>query len=140
MSQDRIAIIYDRASSQGQKDNFARGDAARLYRLAEQRGLRWELRQEIKSGEEIANRPVMRGILDEIADAQVAALIVQDFTRLSRAKMASTGASSGSSVAITAVSSSRRKRSTTSARTPTTTWPTCSSSSASGRSGRASGQ
>jgi DNA invertase Pin-like site-specific DNA recombinase len=84
MPQDRIAIVYDRASSSGQKDNFARGDAARLYRLAEHRGLRWELRQEIKSGEEIANRPVMRGILDEIAAGQVAALIVQDFTRLSR--------------------------------------------------------
>ena len=84
MTQDRIAIVYDRASSLGQKDNFARGDAARLHRLAEQRGLRWELRQEIKSGEEIANRPVMRGILDEIAEGRIAALIVQDFTRLSR--------------------------------------------------------
>ena len=84
MATERIAVIYDRASSSGQKDNFARGDAARLYRLAEQRGLRWELRQEIKSGEEIANRPVMRGILDEIAEGKIAGLIVQDFTRLSR--------------------------------------------------------
>ncbi len=84
MSSQRIAVIYDRASSLGQKDNFARADAARLFRLAEERGLRWELRQEIKSGEEIGNRPVMRGILDHIADGRVAALIVQDFTRLSR--------------------------------------------------------
>lgn len=84
MSRERVAIIYDRASSPGQKDNFARADAARLSRLAEERGLAWDLRQEIKSGEEIANRPVMRQILDEITDGRVAALIVQDFTRLSR--------------------------------------------------------
>ena len=84
MATDRIAVIYDRASSPAQKDNFARDDAVRLYRLAEERGLRWDLRREIKSGEEIANRPVMRRILDEIADGRVAALIVQDFTRLSR--------------------------------------------------------
>jgi DNA invertase Pin-like site-specific DNA recombinase len=84
MARDRIAIVYDRASSPGQKGNFARADAARLSRLAEERGLCWELRQEIKSGEEIANRPVMRGILDDIAAGHVTALIVQDFTRLSR--------------------------------------------------------
>ncbi len=84
MSRDRIAVIYDGASSPSQKDNFARADAARLFRFAEERGLPWELRQEIKSGEEIANRPVMRAILDEIAEGGIAALIVQDFTRLSR--------------------------------------------------------
>ncbi len=84
MSSERIAIIYDRASSSGQKDNFARADAARLFRLAQEHGLAWELQQEIKSGEEIANRPVMRAILDKIAAGHVAALIVQDFTRLSR--------------------------------------------------------
>lgn len=84
MAQERIAVIYDRASSPGQKGNFARADAARLSRLAEERSLAWELRQEIKSGEEITNRPVMRGILDEIADGRIAALLVQDFTRLSR--------------------------------------------------------
>jgi len=44
MPLDRIAIIYDRASSPGQKDNFARADAARLSQLAEERGLSWELR------------------------------------------------------------------------------------------------
>lgn len=84
MSREKIAIIYDRASSQGQKDNFARADAARLSRLAEERGLAWELRREIRSGEEIANRPIVRQILDDIANGRVAALIVQDFTRLSR--------------------------------------------------------
>jgi len=84
MSRERIAVVYDRASSPAQKANFARDDAARLYRFAEERGLQWDLRQEIKSGEDLANRPVMRGILDEIADGRVAALIVQDFTRLSR--------------------------------------------------------
>ena len=84
MSRERIAVIYDRASSPGQRDNFARADAARLFHLAEERGLGWELRQEIKSGEEVANRPIMRQILDEIAEGQIAALIVQDFTRLSR--------------------------------------------------------
>ncbi|MDP9359137.1 MAG: recombinase family protein, partial [Chloroflexota bacterium] len=84
MPSERMAIIYDRASSPGQKDNYARADAARLGRLAEERGLRWDLRQEIKSGEDISNRPVMRAILDEIAEGRIAALIVQDFTRLSR--------------------------------------------------------
>src|SRR5215204_6363014 len=81
---DRIAIVYDRASSARQADNYSRADAARLPRIAEARGWRWELRQEIKSGEDLQNRPVMLGILREIEAGAVGAVIVQDIDRLSR--------------------------------------------------------
>lgn len=84
MTDDRIAIVYDRASSAKQADNYSRADAARLPRLAEARGWRWELRQEIKSGEDLQNRPVMLGILREIEAGTVRAVIVQDLDRLSR--------------------------------------------------------
>jgi len=79
-----LAIIYDRASREEQKDNYSRADAARLSELAERYGYRWELRREIKSGETIADRPVMKQILEEIAHGKVRAIICQDFTRLSR--------------------------------------------------------
>ena len=80
----RIAIIYDRASTERQRDNYSRADAARLSELAERQGMQWELRQEIKSGEGLTNRPVMRGILEDIEAGKVCAIICQDFTRLSR--------------------------------------------------------
>lgn len=80
----RIAIIYDRASTERQRDNYARDDAARLSELAERLGYNWELRQEIKSGENLTNRPVMKGILEDIEAGKVGAIICQDFTRLSR--------------------------------------------------------
>ena len=81
---DRIAVIYDRASTPNQRDNYSRQDAARLHELAERLGYKWELRQEIKSGENLVNRPVMRQLLEDIADGKVGAIICQDFTRLSR--------------------------------------------------------
>jgi DNA invertase Pin-like site-specific DNA recombinase len=80
----RIAIIYDRASTERQRDNYSRGDAARLSELAESRGMPWELHQEIRSGESLTNRPVMKGILEDIEAGKVGAIICQDFTRLSR--------------------------------------------------------
>lgn len=80
----RLAVIYDRASTERQRDNYSRADAARLSELAERLGYRWELRREIKSGESLANRPVMKGILEEVEAGMVGAIICQDFTRLSR--------------------------------------------------------
>jgi DNA invertase Pin-like site-specific DNA recombinase len=79
-----LAVIYDRASTERQRDNYSRADAARLSELAERLGYRWELRREIKSGESLANRPVMKGILEEVEAGMVGAIICQDFTRLSR--------------------------------------------------------
>ena len=78
------AIVYDRASTINQRDNYSRADAARLVGLLESFGYRTELRQEIKSGEDLTNRPVMRQILQEIADGRVAAIGVQHLDRLSR--------------------------------------------------------
>jgi DNA invertase Pin-like site-specific DNA recombinase len=78
-------VIYDRASTSGQKGNWSRDDAIRVgAELAERHGYTHELRQEVKSGEELANRPVMRETLEDITDGKVQAVIVQDFTRLSR--------------------------------------------------------
>ena len=85
MAQSKHAVIYDRASSMMQKDNWSRDDAARIgAELAERHGYTCELRQEIRSGEELRNRPVMQEILDDIQDGKVQAIIVQDFSRLSR--------------------------------------------------------
>ena len=83
-SRDRIAVIYDRASRQQQADNYSRADAARLSGLAEGMDLPWELRREIKSGESLTNRPVMKQLLEEVEAGMVAAIICQDFSRLSR--------------------------------------------------------
>ena len=84
MPHDRNAVVYDRASTAHQKDNYSRADAARLVGLAETRGYRAELRQEIKSGEDLVNRPVMRQLLQDVADGRVAAIVVQHLDRLSR--------------------------------------------------------
>ena len=82
--QQRIAVIYDRASRPQQADNYARADAARLSELAERMGLPWELRREVKSGEHLTNRPIMKQLLEDIEAGKVAAIICQDCTRLSR--------------------------------------------------------
>ncbi|MBN1992860.1 MAG: recombinase family protein [Anaerolineae bacterium] len=80
------AIIYDRASSEGQRDNWSRQDALSVGpELAQKHGFDvWETRQEVKSGEELANRPVMKGILEEIEAGEVQAIICQNISRLSR--------------------------------------------------------
>ncbi len=81
----RLAVVYDRASTERQRDNYARADAARLTALAPQHGFSLvEVRQEIKSGESLRNRPVMQRILKEVEEGVVGAVICQDFTRLSR--------------------------------------------------------
>ncbi len=79
------AIIYDRASSEGQRDNFSRYDAKTTgFELAAKFGYTAELRQEIKSGESITNRPVLQSILDDVAAGKCQAVIVQNISRLSR--------------------------------------------------------
>lgn len=80
------AIIYDRASTESQKDNWSREDAARVGgELAQRYGFSsWEVRQEIKSGESITTRPILQGILDDIAAYKAHGLIVQNLSRLSR--------------------------------------------------------
>jgi len=81
----KMAVVYDRASTERQRDNYSRADAARLTSLAEGHGFsQCELRQEIKSGESLSNRPIMRKILEEIEAGLIGAIICQDFTRLSR--------------------------------------------------------
>jgi hypothetical protein len=57
MPQAPVAVVYDRASTINQRDNYSRADAARLVGLAESHGYRAELRQEIRSGEDLVNRP-----------------------------------------------------------------------------------
>lgn len=80
-----LAILYDRASTAGQKGNWSRDDAKRfLDRVVAEHGYEGEVRQEIKSGENLTDRPVMKQLLEEIAEGKVAALVTQDFTRLSR--------------------------------------------------------
>ena len=83
-TQGRVAVIYDRASRPQQADNYSRADAARLSDLAEKMGLQSELRREIKSGEHLSDRPIMKGLLEDIEAGRVGAIICQDFTRLSR--------------------------------------------------------
>src|SRR5262245_34696152 len=81
----KFAVIYDRASTHSQKNNWSREDAVREgRRLAEQHGYAYELRQEVASGEELVNRPVMKGILDDIYAGKVHAIICQELSRLSR--------------------------------------------------------
>jgi len=81
----RLAVLYDRASTANQRNNWSRDDAKRfLDKVVAEHGYEGEFRQEIKSGESLVDRPVMKRLLEEIADAKVAALVCQDFTRLSR--------------------------------------------------------
>ncbi|MCH7738312.1 MAG: recombinase family protein [Chloroflexi bacterium] len=82
---EKVAIVYDRASTERQRDNYSRADAARLIELAQPHGFEHcEIRQEIKSGESLTNRPVMKRILEEVEAGVIGAIICQDFTRLSR--------------------------------------------------------
>ncbi len=79
------AIIYDRASTKMQKDNYSRVNAREVgIRIAEQNGFTWEYVKEIGSGTTLTGRPEMMRILDRIAAKEVQALIVQDLDRLAR--------------------------------------------------------
>lgn len=82
-----IAIIYDRASTQKQSENYTRQDVKRIgTEIARRYGYEVEAepRFEIKSGEELRNRAVMLGILKDIQASKAKAIIVPNFTRLSR--------------------------------------------------------
>ncbi|GAB4437544.1 MAG: hypothetical protein Kow0031_19390 [Anaerolineae bacterium] len=79
------AIIYDRASTILQKDNFSRVNAREVgIRIAEQHGYTWEYVKEIGSGTTLTGRPEMMKILDRIEAGEVQALIVQELDRLAR--------------------------------------------------------
>jgi DNA invertase Pin-like site-specific DNA recombinase len=88
-----IAIIYDRASSKKQEENYTRHDVKRIgFEIAKRYGYDTELepRVEIKSGEDLKNRRVMLSILEDIESSKlingvpIKAIIVPNFTRLSR--------------------------------------------------------
>jgi site-specific DNA recombinase len=79
------AIIYDRASTHLQEDNYSRVNAKNEgIRIAEQHGYTWEYVKEIGSGTTLSGRPKMVKILDRIADGEVQRIIVQDLDRLAR--------------------------------------------------------
>lgn len=79
------AVIYDRASTILQKDNFSRVNAkTEGIRIAEREGFTWEYVKEIGSGTTLTGRPKMMRILDRIAAGEVQVLIVQDLDRLAR--------------------------------------------------------
>lgn len=88
-----IAIIYDRASTKNQTDNYTRLDVKHIGKdIAARYGYDTEPepRFELKSGEDLNNRAVMRGILKDIESARlidgkpIKAVITPNFTRLSR--------------------------------------------------------
>lgn len=79
------AIIYDRASTHLQEDNYSRINAREVgIRIAEQHGWTWEYIKEIGSGTTLAGRPKMMKILDRIAAGEVQRVIVQELDRLAR--------------------------------------------------------
>ncbi len=77
------AIIYDRANTKLQKDNYSRVNAYEVgIRIAEQNGFTWEYIKEIGSGTTLTGRPEMMRILDRIAAGEIQVIIVQDLDRL----------------------------------------------------------
>lgn len=79
------AVIYDRASTKLQKDNYSRVNAHDVgIRIAEQNGFSYEYIKEIGSGTTLTGRPEMMKILDRIAAGEIQAIIVQDLDRLAR--------------------------------------------------------
>ncbi len=79
------AVIYDRASTKNQEDNFSRVNAREVgIRIAEQNGFTWEYVKEIGSGTTLTGRPEMMKILDRIAGGEIQVIIVQELDRLAR--------------------------------------------------------
>lgn len=88
-SDRRLAIVYARVSTQGQIGNYSVPEQIdTMTRRAKELGyVNIQVREELgKSGETIAARPVLKGILADIERDLVAALLVIDLTRLSRDK------------------------------------------------------
>lgn len=86
MDINKLAIVYVRNSTEYQIDNYSAMDQRSLARLGPQYGFqRVEVREEQgTSAETLTDRPIMRGILEDIAKGVVGAIIVSSFTRLSR--------------------------------------------------------
>jgi len=86
--QEKIAVVYVRVSTSKQKDNWSVADQRGLTALATKYGFQHvEVREEQGiSGEKLSNRPVMMSILEDIACGKVGAIIVANFSRISRDK------------------------------------------------------
>jgi len=82
----KLAVDYVRNSTEYQIDNYSAMDQRSLTYLGPRYGFqRVEIREEQgTSAETITDRPVMKGILEDIANGIVGAIIVSTFTRLSR--------------------------------------------------------
>lgn len=86
MNLSKTAVVYVRVSTQYQVDNYSVQDQRSLASLAARYGFASvDIREEQGvSAETITARPVMKGLLEEIANGTVGAIIVSSFTRLSR--------------------------------------------------------
>lgn len=86
MNTNKIAVVYVRVSTDRQIDNFSVQDQRSLTTLAGRYGFELvEVREEQGvSAETITARPVMKGILEEISNGAIGAIIVSSFTRLTR--------------------------------------------------------
>lgn len=86
MNTSKLAIVYVRVSTEHQVDNYSVQDQRGLESLAKRHGFkRVEVREEQGvSAETITARPVMKGILEDIIEGIVGAIIVSSFTRLTR--------------------------------------------------------
>lgn len=86
MNTNKKAVVYVRVSTQYQVDNYSVQDQRSLASLAARYGFaEVEVREEQGvSAETITARPVMKTLLEEIANGTVGAIIVSSFTRLTR--------------------------------------------------------
>ncbi|MFN8472827.1 MAG: recombinase family protein [Anaerolineae bacterium] len=86
MNTSKIAVVYVRVSTKLQVDNYSVQDQRNLTYLAGRYGFpRVEIREEQgASAETITARPIMKQILEEVAQGHVGAIIVASFTRLTR--------------------------------------------------------
>src|SRR5581483_10377600 len=84
MNTSKIAVVYVRVSTDRQIDNFSVQDQRGLTTLAARYGFEIvEVREEQGvSAETITARPIMKGILEEISNGTIGAIIVSSFTRL----------------------------------------------------------
>src|SRR5919202_451733 len=84
MNTSRLAVVYVRVSTEYPVDNYSVRDQRSLASLAGRYGFeRVEIREEQGvSAETITARPVMKGILEEISNETIGAIIVASFTRL----------------------------------------------------------
>ena len=86
MDPTRLAVVYVRVSTRYQVDNYSVQDQRNLAHLAARYGFAAaDVREEQGvSAETITARPVMKRVLEEVAQGRVGAIIVASFSRLSR--------------------------------------------------------